>query len=312
MTGYPSRVILLGPQRHQVTVGDVVAELGVEGSVLTVTAGWQEREPEDVELHAALGGRTANVGLYGRAERVMAGDPDLAKGHRELQVRVKLLRRAYNVRLAHLMESWKELQALRGHPSVLDPERDDVLADLRAMDERHLARVRELRREFRETYRPDERPSVAVHREEIGRLASEAAVVAVAGGHVAVLLNRMRLFGMSEFLADKTLVAWSAGAMALSPRVVLFHDSPPWGPGHPEAFDAGLGLFPRLVALPHASARLRLDDPDRVGRFARRFGPAACVALDAGARIEWDGSRWTSPSGARRLGESGVLEPLAA
>jgi hypothetical protein len=305
-------VILLGPQRLQATVGDVVGSLGVDGPVLTITAGWQEREMEDVELDEQLRGRSVNLGLYRRAERVATDDPELAKGHGELQRRVKLLRRAYNVRLAHLVDSWIGLVGLEGDGAVLDPEREAVLADVRALDERHLARIRELRREFQETYRPHERPSMSLHREEIRRLAADARVVVVAGGHVAVLLNRMRLFGVGELLEGRTTIAWSAGAMALSPRVVLFHDSPPWGPGNAEAFDTGLGFFPLVVALPHASRRLRLDDRGRVGRFARRFAPAMCVALDAGARVEWDGRGWSSPSGAPRLSEAGGLEVIAA
>jgi len=88
---------------------------------------------------------------------------------------------------------------------------------------------------------------------------------------------------------------------------VLFHDSPPWGPGHAEAGEVGLGLVPGVVALPHASERLRLDDAGRVSRFARRFEPDACVLLDAGVRLEWmDG--WRSPE-ARRLAPSGRVEP---
>ncbi len=312
MSSPPTRVILLGPQRHRATVGDVVGSLGVEGPLLTVTAGWQEREPEDVDLHERLGGRTVNLGLYRRAERVAEADPELARGHRELQARVKLLRKVYNVRLAHLMDSWIGLTDLQGDAAVLDPEREAALADLRALDDRHLARIRELRWQFQEAYRPHERPSMAAHREEIHGLAADARVVVVAGGHVATLLNRMRLFGVDELLKPRTTIAWSAGAMALSPRVVLFHDSPPWGPGNAEAFDTGLGLFPLMVPLPHASRRLRLDDPGRVSRLARRFAPAMCVALDSGARVEWDGHGWSSPSGAPRLSEAGGLDPIAA
>jgi hypothetical protein len=46
---------------------------------------------------------------------------------------------------------------------------------------------------------------------------------------VAVLVNRLRLFGLGDLVADKTVFAWSAGAMAVSERVVLFHDDPPQG-----------------------------------------------------------------------------------
>jgi hypothetical protein len=50
------RVILLGPQRRP-TVDSVVRSLASAGPFVTVTAGWQEREPDDGELSALLGGR---------------------------------------------------------------------------------------------------------------------------------------------------------------------------------------------------------------------------------------------------------------
>ena len=40
------RIILLGPQRRA-TVDGVARALAPDGPVATVTAGWQEREPDD-------------------------------------------------------------------------------------------------------------------------------------------------------------------------------------------------------------------------------------------------------------------------
>ena len=95
--------------------------------------------------------------------------------------------------------------------------------------------------------------------------------------------------------------------MALSERVVVFHDSPPHGAGDAEVLEAGLGLHRGVVALPHASKRLHLHDRLRVGLFARRFAPAACVALDPLTRIVWDGVRWKGIPGTRRLAAAGDL-----
>src|SRR5437764_598914 len=75
-------------------------------------------------------------------------------------------------------------------------------------------------------------------------LIRRTSALAIAGGHVAVLLNRLRLFGILALAEGRTIIAWSAGAMAVSDRIVLFHDSPPQGPGNPEVLGAGLGLFP--------------------------------------------------------------------
>ena len=57
------RVVLLGPQRRP-TLDSVVRSLGSGGPWATVTAGWQEREPDDGELASLLGGAgSVNLGL---------------------------------------------------------------------------------------------------------------------------------------------------------------------------------------------------------------------------------------------------------
>ena len=93
--------------------------------------------------------------------------------------------------------------------------------------------------------------------------------------------------------------------MALGERIVLFHDSPPQGAGHAEVLRSGLGLYAGIVALPHARRRLKLDDPDRVSLFARRFAPDRCLAFDDGARLDLLGRRWDYAEGISRLTPQG-------
>lgn len=305
MTAHPPRVILLGPQRHHMSVGAVAAETGA-GPVALISAGWQEWEGEDAHVLGALGPGAFNLRLYQRAEAVWQEDPELAQGHRKLQQDVRALRRAYNVRLARAMDAWIDLQSLSGDPSVLDPERADALEAVRTLDDHHAGRLRELRDAFYRRFDPLARASVGRQREQV-RLALEGAgVVVVEGGHVPALLNRMRLFGLDQLLGGKVVLACSGGAMALAHRVVLFHDTPPWGPGHAELGEVGLGLYPGVVALPHGSARLRLDDPGRVGRLAARFAPDTLLVLDPGSRADWDG-RW-HPHGTLHLTATGYAE----
>ena len=73
-----------------------------------------------------------------------------------------------------------------------------------------------------------------------------------------VLLHRMRLFDVMGLLNDQPIFAWSAGAMAMGDRVVLFHDSPPHGVGNAELFEEGLGAYHGVLPLPHAKKRLHL------------------------------------------------------
>lgn len=63
----------------------------------------------------------------------------------------------------------------------------------------------------------------------------------------------MRMFDFRSRLAARPevpIMAWSAGAMVVSERIVLFHDSPPQGRGNAEMLGPGLGLFPRLPSSP--------------------------------------------------------------
>lgn len=307
-----SRIVLLGPQSRIVTAGEVAADLWPEGRIATVTAGWQEREPEDEELNSVLGGRTDNLRLYGRAEAAAAADPELGQAHRSLQDSLKLLRRAYNLRLSKLMDTWAGLQAMRGDPAVLEPERAAALETVRQLDAGHIDRIAELRGEFFERWRPGERDAIGDQRAEIEKQLSEASAVAIAGGHIAVLLNRLRIFGLDRMLANMPIIAWSAGAMALADTVVLFHDHPPQGPGHAEAFDKGLGFYDELIPLPDGSRRLALDDAARTGRLARRFAPSRCVLLDDGSLLERTKGTWEAGEATRQITAEGTTVEVAA
>ena len=119
----------------------------------------------------------------------------------------------------------------------------------------------------------------------------------IAGGHVGVLADVLHLFNVAAvFVGSRPVIAWSAGAMALTDRIVLFGDRSPQGPGHPEVYGSGLSVLRDVVLLPHARARMLLDDTPRMAVFARRFGPARCVLLDPGTRIELDGAAAGRPA----------------
>jgi hypothetical protein len=89
---------------------------------------------------------------------------------------------------------------------------------------------------------------------------------------------------------------------------VLFHDRAPQGPGHAEVYGSGLSVLRGVVPLPHARARLMLDDAPRMAVFARRFAPDRCILLDSGTRVDSEG---TSPP-VRVLGEDGHVTALEA
>jgi hypothetical protein len=156
------------------------------------------------------------------------------------------------------------------------------------VDERHLARVCEARASFDAAARPAERAVVAGHRADVAEILDAASALVVAGGHVDELLHVLRLFAVP---APAVVIAWSAGAMALTERVLLFHDpdphdAAPHDSSHAEFLDSGLGWLRGCVLLPHARRRLRTEDPRRMAELAFRAAPARCVILDDGVRLD--------------------------
>jgi hypothetical protein len=302
------RIVLLGPQRLNPDLVEAVDAEGAAEPFAAITAGWEEREDEIDELRDHLGRRVVNLRLWHRGEEAFGRDPELFEAYRDRRARLREAHDAYRLRLGHLVDAWAELAVRPGRAEVLDDEREDALRAVRALDERHLVRVEEIQEDFEDRWRPLERHAFAAARKEVASRLAECPTVTVAGGHVAVLVNRMRLFGVGPLLRGKTVFAWSAGSMVVAERIVLFHDDPPQGPGHPEVFSRGLGLCKGVLALPHATRRLRLGDARRVGFLARRFEPLACVALDPGAGLAFDGRRWRPVrAGARTLGKDGAV-----
>ena len=301
------RIILLGPQRRP-TLDGVVRSLFTgpdsAGRVAAITAGWQEREPDDAELTAHLsaalnGGRAVNLGLYRRWLDVQDRDPEYSAGARALADVLAGLQEVYLLRLDYALRA---VYAVQRRSAEAVP---DAVAAVRELDTEHLRRVNVARREFFDRLAPHDRPVIASHRAKVAAVLGEASALVITGGHVGVLAEVLHLFNIAAALqAGSPVIAWSAGAMALADRIVLFHDRSPQGPGHAEVYGSGLSLLRDVVLLPHARARLLLDDTARMAVFARRFAPARCVPLEAGTRIDVsaDGA-W--PPGVRVLGEDG-------
>ncbi len=308
-----SSVILLGPQRHVPIVRQAVESLGVDKRrpLAVVTAGWEEREDEDGELRDHLQRPAHNLHIWQRVERIFEKDTELLGAMRERHDKLRKVQEIYRVRLGGMMESTRELFRRSGDEELLDPERRDALVMLQGLDAQHVARVAQIHAAFEERWHHRERPAVQKEKKEIARLLGEASCLLIAGGHISVLLHRLRLFDLLGLHGDRPVVAWSAGAMVLTERIVLFHDTPPQGSADAEVMEAGFGAVPDIVVLPHAKKRLRTDDERNVRLFAGRFEPAQCVLLDNGSRIDWQRQRWLAGGTTMRLATSGVLEEVA-
>jgi hypothetical protein len=305
----PAAVVLLGVQRFHPTLSEAVKALGVSGRMAVITAGWQEREAEDDELSAHLGGRTVNLRLHARGEELFAEDPELRAAHRERQDALRHRQDFYRIRLEHALEADQVIGVRAAPPEIALDEAEISIGAIRELDRTHLLGCAKEHARFEERIQTATRPSVQRHREELSRILVGCDSIGIAGGHVATLINRLSLFGIGQLAAGKTVFAWSGGAMAITSRLVLFHDQPPQGPGATEVLDAGLGLASGVVALPQPEQRLHLDQHARLDRMVRRFVPDRCfllpsrswVSLRAGKLEASDGVSELLPGGAHQL-----------
>mgnify|MGYP001252843939 CR=1 FL=1 len=301
-------ITLLGPQYRDPNLAAALRERGLSGGpFVSISAGWQEREGEIDELRAHIGAPVEDLRIYERTEDVFSADRALRLAHRARQARLQEMQELYALRLGHAKQAARELFDRSASAAVLLPARRQAIAALRRLDRSHLFAIRAVHDEFEREFEPAQRVAVAHARAAVLRALEPSTAVLIAGGHVAALVNRLRLLGAAEWLAGRPLFAWSAGAMALGESVVLFHDQPPQGGANAEVLDAGLGLLPGVLPLPHAQSRLHLHDERRVAVFARRFAPNACVTLDHGACLGFDAGSLRFHTGSFQLSRRGEL-----
>jgi hypothetical protein len=252
-----------------------------------------------------MGGRTRNLELYRRLSDVLETDEHFATqalAHRDA---MDELAGIYSLRLQRALESVYVVARRPARQDLADSAFADAVRGVRDIDEWYLRTVDQLYGELEAAAPPAGSEPISRHRHEVADVLREAAVLAVAGGHVGILLRCLRLFAVVP-PPELPVVAWSAGAMTMTERVVLYNDHGPQGIRGSEVWDRGTARVRQVVAMPHARRRLRLDDPVHVRVLVRRFAPAACLLLDDGTtvQIRADG---TVPEDARVLTDSGAV-----
>ena len=306
------RVVVTGPHRGAIRLGEALEALGAPpGPAAAITVGWRESESVTAELEreAAASGRPLRPLLLGeRVRRVFDRDPELAGEHRALQERIRAEEQLYGARLRQAVEARHAVSRISAPEDCKRPYTEAAWDAVLAADRFHTAQQRGLWERFRSRVRPSARPALCAEIEAVRAILRDCAVLLVAGGHVAVIRNRLMLLDLGGDLARLPIVAWSGGAMALSPRVVLFHDRLPYGSARPEILGEGTATLPGAAFFPDASRRLDLADREGLGELAVRVAPQRAVLLDPGDRLDWDGTGWTSPNGIRLLATTGEVE----
>lgn len=313
------RITLLGPQRNP-RLKQVVRSLGLRDSrFATITAGWRDREGEDDLLNELLGQQTVNLRLWALMQRLWEADPELEAADRERRLVLSEMQRLYVIGLEQAVETLYRLRAHKARaPWVKEQALADTLQVLRELDDTHVERVAEVHEVFYQRLEPHHRPAVVEARARVGGLIADCDAVVIPGGHVGVLLGALHIFNLAPAMASpaptdgtgprlyRPVIAWGAGAMALTERVLLFYDNSVSSPGVSEVLMDGLGLTRGLVALPSAKDRLDVKDRLRMRTLAERSAPRVPLPLDEGAMVTLtpDGRL---PEGARVVGTDGSL-----
>lgn len=298
-----SSVVLMGSQRLEPRIREVATTIGASGPFAVITAGWQEREAEDEELRAHLDDTVFNLSLNAQAEAALGRDPELAAAHRARQERLVHLQRVYRIRLKHAFAAELDARTYVAPPELRSEIDDASIAAIRALDEAHQAQCTRLREEFDDVYEPMQRDAVRARAEAIREVVAPCKSICIAGGHVAVLKNRMDLLGVSDVLRGRTVFAWAAGAMVLTDRIVLFHDDAPQGELLREVLDEGYGLVPDTVVFPEPERRLAFANRERTNHLVQRFAPARGVLLPTGSYMVFEGGKLTRSHGVQWIGE---------
>lgn len=285
---------ILGPERPDGVLPAVLARKGITGPVALVSAGWRYDEERDEPLRAAIPNEVVNLRLYQRFRRVEHEATELVAAYTAKQERLRQVKERYRLRFHDALSACVKLYAESRDLSC--PWTSQAVRHLQEADELFLAEAKRLHDEFAAAHRPLEHALVKSIRDEIVADLDRCAALCIAGGHVGVLRNRMFFFGIGTELVKRPLFAWSAGAMVLTDRVLLYHDHTAHGPGTSELLDHGFGILRHVVFLPHARERLDLTDHDHLAVLAARMAPRKLVGMQNGAIFE-DG-HYTGAAGA--------------
>lgn len=304
-----STITLLGPQpRDFRDVAEHVQSLDFDGRIALITAGWQENELDHGALVQAINHDVINLELHARSEQVAAREQEFVQAWARRQKRLRHLQEFYRVRIESIDDAAHTINVRHVSEELREEQRSLTVSQLRHLDREHLSRCKRVCDAFDELHQPAKRPALIEHRRQIAELLDTCGLVVISGGHVVALLNRLLLFDLPRHLQSKPIIAWSAGAMVLTDRIVLFHDHPPFGKNLAQLLDYGLGFCPNVVALPDVSRRVNLDQQAGIGRFARRMAPARCLGLDPGASLSFENGKLTATNGSAHMTEAGTID----
>ncbi|MEC7987889.1 MAG: Type 1 glutamine amidotransferase-like domain-containing protein [Myxococcota bacterium] len=313
------KIHILGPQRDHPNLAQVVEKYLPDAKLAVISAGWRHEESELKPMARDLRRPLSLLPLYQWFDELGQQEPELSKEHSDRQKRIKAYKKIYRKKLhlhleylAFIEIKWKK------QPSLYGEDHQEALDEIHKIDQEALQRLERIRSHFPNLQKPWKHPSAKPLHEEIRSTLEKCDGLIIAGGHVAILRNRMFFFGLPDLLREfldkgKQIVCWSAGAMAMCEQIVLYYDDPPEGVGVAEILDTGMGILPNTTFFPHAAQRLRLNDSNRVRALVQRFHTQRCITLEVGTHLLYENGTYHNLgrlSAAAQMNLSGELASI--
>ncbi len=300
--------LLLGPQRPVVNLGKAMTDAGIGGGrIAVISAAWQEAEGDIDDIRALVDNELYDLPLYRRAEALFEADKSLHEAYRNRQDQLIEQQNMYRLRLRQLTIAARVILRAEGNAAAIAEERRHAISQLRALDRHHLRQINRIYERFEDAFAVDRSGPLAEHVAAIQQDLDGTDTVLITGGNVVVLMNRLQLFGLGRLLSRMNIIGWSAGAMTLCDRIILFHDRMPQGRREPEVLCNGLGIVPGTVLLPNAKNRLRTRETVRSSLFSRRFAPATCLTLDNESVLLMQDGKVSDSESVRHIARDGTF-----
>ncbi len=308
-----AKQLVLGPQRPKLILGHAMRKYELDrGKIVVISAGWQEAEGDVDSVRNEVMLPMDDLNVYQHCEAVFAKDRELHQAYRNRQEVLLELQTHYRSRLKQHKIAVRQTLRAEGSPELVDIERQHAIGQLRELDRHHQNQLNAAHARFEQEFNVITSPALAKHTEKVHEQLAQADTVIITGGNLLVLINRLRLLRLHSILAEKNIVAWSAGAMMLGDRVVLFHDRMPQGLRDAEIIDEGLALLPDAFILPDAKNRLRTGNRLRMSALSRRFHPATGYMLNSGSMALFENGRLVDSRAVRYPATTGSIERVTA
>ncbi|OQY29728.1 MAG: hypothetical protein B6244_02765 [Candidatus Cloacimonetes bacterium 4572_55] len=259
-----------------------------------------------------------NLSIYHLFKEFQEKCPDLYRIYHKKQETIKKIKQFYKAKNAELLSAyWKQVELMhRFYPdmelseilSYKDDEENVSLHKMKSSEVEKLYFCRQIRNTLDNIILHDEQmvnviSDIERHffhysqvkknkvycdiRSALKRWILSANSIFILNGHIAILLNRLRFFGLRETMIEAlhrgtNFFTIGTGAEILCRRALLLNKSDESLPNgdYFEFFDNGFGLLNTVQILPQDVSQIAIDNKELRTHIANRFNSHTCVCMD--------------------------------